>query len=82
MKRVPVLLVILPMFFYLALILSPSFAAGPSLKEGNELLFEELQRIHGLSEGQMNSIRAIFQESGYIGQGNPAITRHPMTPQG
>ncbi len=82
MKRVLVLLVILPRFFYLTLFLSPSFAAGPSLKEGNELLFEELRAVHGLSDGQMNSIRAIFQESGYIGQENPAITRHPMTPQG
>jgi formylglycine-generating enzyme required for sulfatase activity len=30
----------------------------------------------------MESIRAIFHASGYIGQGNPAITRHPMSPQG
>jgi formylglycine-generating enzyme required for sulfatase activity len=58
-----------------------SSPAAQSLKENNEVLFEELQRIHGLSEGQMDSIRTIFRESGYIGQGNPAITRHPMTPQ-
>jgi len=59
-----------------------SSAAAQSLKENNEVLFEQLQRIHGLSERQMDSIRTIFRESGYIGQGNPAITRHPMTPQG
>jgi hypothetical protein len=59
-----------------------SSTAAQSLKENNEVLFEELQRIHGLSERQMDSIRTIFRESGYIGQGNPAITRHPMTPQG
>jgi hypothetical protein len=29
----------------------------------------------------MDSIRAIFRESGYIGQGNLALTEHPMTPQ-
>jgi formylglycine-generating enzyme required for sulfatase activity len=29
----------------------------------------------------MDSIRAIFRDSGYIGQGNPALTEHPMTPQ-
>jgi formylglycine-generating enzyme required for sulfatase activity len=58
-----------------------SSPAAQSLKENNEVLFEELQRIHGLSEGQMDSIRTLFRESGYIGQGNPAITRHPMTPQ-
>ncbi|HXX34585.1 MAG TPA: hypothetical protein VEM15_08935, partial [Thermodesulfobacteriota bacterium] len=63
-------------FLYLLLFLA-SFSAAQSLKENNEVLFEELQRIHGLSERQMDSIRAIFRESGYIGQGNPAITRHP-----
>ncbi len=59
-----------------------SSSAAQSLKENNEVLFETLQRIHGLSEGQMDSIRTIFRESGYIGQGNPVITRHPMTQQG
>jgi hypothetical protein len=29
----------------------------------------------------MQSIRAIFSRSGYISQGNPAATRHPVTPQ-
>ncbi len=61
-------------------LLSP--AAAQSLKEKNEVLFEQLQRVHGLSDEQMDSIRTIFRESGYIGQGNPAITQHPMTPQG
>jgi hypothetical protein len=54
-------------------------AHAQSLKERNELLFEQIQRVHGLSDKQMDSIRAIFRESGYIGQGNPAITEHPMT---
>lgn len=60
-------------------LLSP--AAAESLKENNEVLFEQLQRVHGLSDKQMDSIRTIFRESGFIGQGNPAITQHPMTPQ-
>jgi formylglycine-generating enzyme required for sulfatase activity len=29
----------------------------------------------------MKSIRAIFRASGYIGQGNPAVTQHAMTPE-
>jgi len=57
-------------------------ATGQSLKERNEVLFEQLQKVHSLSEGQMDSIRALFRESGYIGQGNPAIAKHPMTPDG
>jgi hypothetical protein len=61
-------------------LLSP--AAAESLKENNEVLFEQLQHVHGLSDKQMDSIRTIFRESGFIGQGNPAVTQHPMTPQG
>ena len=55
--------------------------AAESLKEQNENLFRQLQQVHGLSDSQMNAIRAIFSKSGYIGQGNPAITRHPATPE-
>jgi len=57
------------------------FAQIPSLKQPNEALFQKLQRVHGLSEAQMNAIRKIFAQSGYMGQGNPAVTRHPMTPE-
>ena len=59
----------------------PSFAMPESLSEQHEVLFEQLQRVHGLSDGQMKTIRSIFSKSGYIGQGNPVITRHPVTPQ-
>ncbi len=59
-----------------------SFVTAQSLKARNEILFEQLERVHGLSQGQMDSIRALFRESGYIGQGNPAISEHPLTPQG
>ncbi len=52
-----------------------------SLQEQNDALFRELQRVHGLSDAQMTAIRQIFAKSGYMGQGNPAVTRHPMTPE-
>jgi len=56
-------------------------AAGDStLREQNEVLFGQIQRVHGLTDQQMQSIRTIFTKSGYIGQGNPAITEHPTTP--
>lgn len=57
------------------------FASPQSLREQNEILFRQLLRVHGLSENQMNTIRIIFAASGYIGQGNPAITQHPVTPE-
>ncbi len=58
-----------------------SSAPAQSLKEQNEALFERLQHMHGLSDRQMQSIRAIFSKAPYIGQGNPAISQHPVTPQ-
>ena len=63
-------------------VLFGSMGAAQSLKEGNEVLLEQIQRVHGSSDNQMESVRAIFRASPYIGQGNPAITRHPMTPDG
>jgi len=60
---------------------TPCPARAQSSQAENEVLFKELQTVHSMSDGQMESIRRIFHNSGYIGQGNPAITRHPMTPQ-
>jgi hypothetical protein len=56
-------------------------AGAESLKEQNEALLTKLQRVHGLSDSQIAGVRAIFAASPYIGQGNPAVTRHPATPQ-
>ena len=52
-----------------------------ALQQQNEVLFEQLQRVQGLSDTQMKALRQIFAKSGYISQGNPAVTRHPMTPE-
>ncbi len=45
-----------------------------------EALLQEMQAVHGLSTEQMSRIRAIFAGSFAMGQGNPAIVQHPMTP--
>jgi formylglycine-generating enzyme required for sulfatase activity len=45
-----------------------------------EALLQQLQTVHGLSAEQMSRIRAIFAGSFAMGQGNPAIVQHPMTP--
>jgi formylglycine-generating enzyme required for sulfatase activity len=60
---------------------SAAGAADSTLAQQNEALFAQLQQNHHLSDAQMQNIRAIFKRSGYIGQGNPAITEHPETPQ-
>jgi len=57
-----------------------STAGGPSLAQLNEQLFAQLQSVHALGDQQIGAIRAIFARSGFIGQGNPAISRHPVGP--
>jgi hypothetical protein len=59
----------------------PFDAAAQTLREQNELLFHQLQQIHGLSDAEMRDIRAIFSRSPVLGQGNPAISQHPVTPE-
>jgi hypothetical protein len=54
--------------------------ADDRLAARNETLFEELQATHGLTTEQMRRIREIFHGSRIIGQGNPAVSEHPMTP--
>jgi hypothetical protein len=61
--------------------IAPSASVGESLKARNEALLQQLQRVHNLSEAQLQALQALFAKSGYIGQGNPAITDHPMTPE-
>jgi hypothetical protein len=51
-----------------------------NLASQNEALFGQLERVHHLTEEQLAAVRAIFTRSGYLGQGNPSITRHPATP--
>lgn len=65
----------------LALCSAAAAAEDSTLAQQNEALFAQLQQSHHLSDAQMQNIRAIFRRSGYIGQGNPAITQHPETPQ-
>ncbi len=55
--------------------------AQTTLQQKNALMFDQMQKVHRLSPAQMNRLQQIFSASGYMGQGNPAITRHPMTPQ-
>ena len=48
----------------------------------NERLFRQLGDEQGLSATQLESLRQIFDRSGYIGQGNPDISEHPDTSEG
>ncbi len=56
-------------------------AASPALRAQNEALLQHLQEVHGVSDERVRKLRAVFERSGFIGQGNPAITEHPLTPE-
>jgi len=56
-------------------------APAPPLQAQNAALLHEVQQVHGLDDTAMQRLRAIFEHSGFVGQGNPAISRHPMTPE-
>ena len=58
-----------------------SVASAQTLAERNAEMLRELQEMHELSPEQMTRIKAIFAGSRIIGQGNPAITQHPLTPE-
>ena len=65
-------------------VLTPADSVADSfqaLEQQNEALFQALQRGRGLSDQQLQAIRRIFAGSRYIGQGNPAVTQHPVTPE-
>ena len=65
----------------LGLALTPVMGSAQSLAQNNEAMFAEMQQWRGLSGATMDRIRAIFAQSNIMGQGNPAVTRHPMTPE-
>src|SRR5271155_1126530 len=71
----------LAVLMFQGLLWSALAQAQTTLGEQNQRLLLELQQVNGLSDAQMNRIRSIFAGSRVIGQGNPAITRHPMTPE-
>jgi Sulfatase-modifying factor enzyme 1 len=71
-----------PLALVATLVLWPTMVvAANQLQQENQLLFQQLQEVHGLSDQQMATIRTIFARSGFLGQGNPAIVEHPMTPE-
>lgn len=55
--------------------------AQSPLAQQNESMLQQMQQQRQLSEQQLRDIRAIFARSGFMGQGNPAISEHPETEQ-
>jgi formylglycine-generating enzyme required for sulfatase activity len=61
---------------------SAGFAAVGSMRAQNEPMLRHLQNVHHLSDTQIAEVDRIFMRSGYIGQGNPAVTHHPISSEG
>lgn len=64
--------------FFLFVLLPAAYAQTP-LQQRNDILFQQINQVHRLSDAEMNQLRRIFQRSGFIGQGNPTISTHPLT---
>jgi formylglycine-generating enzyme required for sulfatase activity len=62
-------------------VLAAARGTPPALAQQNEGLLRQLQQVHGLDAQAMQRVRAVFERSGFVGQGNPAISRHPQTPE-
>lgn len=58
---------------------APDGAVGGAMVEANAVLIAEIAKVHGLDATQRDRLGAIFAASGVLGQGNPAVTRHPMS---
>jgi formylglycine-generating enzyme required for sulfatase activity len=56
-------------------------AAAETLADANARLFSQMQETHALTDGERDRLQEIFARSGFVGQGNPGIVRHPMTPE-
>ncbi|MEZ4742455.1 MAG: SUMF1/EgtB/PvdO family nonheme iron enzyme [Bdellovibrionota bacterium] len=52
-----------------------------TLQEQNKILLEKIAKTHNLTEEHLKKLTNIFKTSGYIGQGNPKLTVHPMSVQ-
>ncbi|MCI2398935.1 SUMF1/EgtB/PvdO family nonheme iron enzyme [Aliiroseovarius subalbicans] len=66
--------------FLIALMLATPVMAE-TLDQQNARMFDQIEQEHAPSPAQMQRLREIFAASGFVGQGNPAIARHPMTPE-
>ena len=58
------------------MLMTPALGGAVTLKEQNEALFSHIAQVHQLTQDQMVKLRAIFAAAPYMGQGNPAITKH------
>lgn len=59
----------------------PAGAQDSAVDAQREEMFRQLQSERQLSAPQMDALRSVFARSRFIGQGNPRIAEHPLSPQ-
>jgi hypothetical protein len=70
----------LPLIMAVVALSVAGMASDSTLQQLNEQMFRQMQDVRGLTSSQIATIRTIFLRSGFIGQGNPALSQHPETP--
>lgn len=50
-----------------------------SIEEQRAAMVRRMRALHGLDDAQVAAIEAILSKSKWLGQGNPAAVRHPLT---
>jgi Sulfatase-modifying factor enzyme 1 len=56
-------------------------ASAETLADQRGALLQQLREVHGLDDAALARVEAIFAGSPVLGQGNPAISEHPATPE-
>jgi formylglycine-generating enzyme required for sulfatase activity len=53
--------------------------SAQTVKEQNAALIQDLKKVHNLTPEQVKHVEEILAKSNVMSQGNPAVTKHPMT---
>ncbi len=79
MKRAARVIILRAILCKASLLLSIEALANAALKEQNEKLFTLMSARLQLTPEQLTAVRKIIESGPFIGQGNPAVARRPMT---
>jgi formylglycine-generating enzyme required for sulfatase activity len=56
-----------------------SATKNAQLQQQREEVLKEVEKVHKLTPEQTRQMREVFNGSAFIGQGNPAVTKRPLT---
>lgn len=65
--------------FFATSVFDASTLNAQTVQEQNNAMIEELKKVHNLTPEQVKKFEDILASSNVMSQGNPAVTKHPMT---